>query len=273
LRAVRRAGAEKIAVMVHDLFPLEYPEWHPAAAKQRMDRMLGATFAHADTLICPSLETQTQVAVLAQRHRWKGQFLTAHLGPGLTPVQPNGPQGENTFLCIGTLDGRKNQAFLCRVWQHLHDRLDDGREPPALLFVGRVGFGGDKILRKIGQMQRDGISVVHLDGLNDASLSSYLAVARAVLAPSLAEGFGLAPLEAACADVTCIAHPLAVTKEVLGDIPVYADATDIYAWCDAVINVMRQEHAEEQTSRNAGNMDRLELPSWKTHFAAVLDGI
>ncbi|MEM6637699.1 MAG: glycosyltransferase [Pseudomonadota bacterium] len=273
LRAIRGAGASKVEVMVHDLLPLEFPEWHPNAAKLRMDQILRATFAHADTLICPSFETQKQVAVQAQKKGWTGETLTAHLGPGLAPCQSKSSLLQNSFLCLGTLDARKNQAFLLQVWQRLYDRLESSQSPPALLFAGRVGFGGADIVSKINHLQRSGVSVEHLDGPDDTTIAKHLASSRALLAPSLAEGFGLAPLEAACANVTCIAHPLAVTREVLGDIPVYADATDIYAWCDAVVNVMRQEHAEEQKSRNAGNMDRPELPSWKAHFAAVLGEI
>jgi glycosyltransferase involved in cell wall biosynthesis len=100
-----------------------------------------------------------------------------------------------------------------------------------------------------------------LTGLPDGAVASLLLGARALLFPSLAEGFGLPLVEAAALGTPVIASDLPVIREVLGDYPVYLDPVDSYPWMETVKTL-----ALSQTRQTA-----LTPPTWRDHFNTVLN--
>ncbi|GAA3118529.1 glycosyltransferase-like protein [Kribbella aluminosa] len=67
-----------------------------------------------------------------------------------------------------------------------------------------------------------GIAPVVLGPVDDAELPALVAGAEAFAFPSVAEGFGLAPLEALAAGVPLVVSDLPVFREILGDAATYA---------------------------------------------------
>jgi glycosyltransferase involved in cell wall biosynthesis len=88
--------------------------------------------------------------------------------------------------------------------------------------------------------------------------------ARALLFPSLAEGYGLPPLEAGGLGTKVIASNLPVLREVCGDFPVYLDPRDSYSWLET-INSLAHNQPSDHKKQN--------LPLWADHFKVVLTRI
>lgn len=74
-------------------------------------------------------------------------------------------------------------------------------------------------------------------GVGDAELNALYAGARAVLVPSLEEGFGLPVLEAFARGVPVIANDIPVLREVSGGLATFVSVDDIEAWRRAVRGV------------------------------------
>ncbi|OIQ07278.1 MAG: hypothetical protein AUK60_01800 [Rhodobacteraceae bacterium CG2_30_10_405] len=104
-----------------------------------------------------------------------------------------------------------------------------------------------------------------LPDLPDGAVAALLAGAEALLFPSLAEGYGLPPLEAMALNVPVIFAALAVFRETLGDYPVYLDATNSYSWLETIAKNMTAGEGRGE------NRQARKVPGWADHFNVVLN--
>lgn len=95
-------------------------------------------------------------------------------------------------------------------------------------------------------------------------MAALLLGARALLMPSLAEGYGLPVAEAARAGTPVLCNDLPVFREVLGDYAVYADVGDMYSWKTTII-----EFAGRVRAPGSGHFFEAET-GWTDHFKVVL---
>ncbi len=249
--ALRRAGAATTAVMLHDTIPLDHPDLTRKGTEARFTAMLRAAGTGADLILCNSRHTE------ARARHW-----LAHLGLsprlalaplGWSPLPPPGPPPAAAPYCVtlGTIEPRKNHALLLDIW-------DSTANAPALHVVGRRGWAGPALLRRLDHPPPGRPPVIEHAGLDDAGLSSLLAGAEALLFPSLAEGFGYPLVEALSLGVPVIASGLPAFREIAGTRPLYLDPHDRDAWRQAILG--------------ASGMPRpAPLPPrpWSAHFADV----
>ena len=160
-------------------------------------------------------------------------------------------------MTLGTIEPRKNHALLLDVWDGL---AQGGGDIPHLFIIGNRGWADPALLARLDAQPA---GVTELRGLSDGAVAALVAGARALLFPTLAEGYGLPPLEAAALGTPVVCTDLTVLRETLLDYPVYLHPSDSYAWMETI-----RAHADGSGGRNgkAG----LDLPSWKDHFNAVL---
>ena len=178
------------------------------------------------------------------------------------PSVPSPPPGERPyFVCIGTIEARKNHRLLLDLWQRLTVELGDAA--PLLRLIGQCGFGSERIADSLQALR--GRVIEHRD-LPDAAMASVLHGARALLLPSLAEGFGLPVIEALALGVPVLCSNLPALREAGGGMPDYLDPTEDAAWHRAIL-----DYAENSPARQA-QLARLadwRLPTWTAHFSIV----
>ena len=112
-----------------------------------------------------------------------------------------------------------------------------------------------------------GRTVFELGALPDREMKRQLAGATALLFPSLAEGYGLPPFEAATFGVPSVCAPLRPTEIHLGDMAIYADTDDMYQWFQAIRELASEETAEQ--NRRSAALRSFQLPQWEKHFDRV----
>ncbi len=143
-----------------------------------------------------------------------------------TPLHPPELDPDEPFLlCLGTDYRHKNRPFAIELLAALRASGEwDGR---LVLAGGHAEHGSSADEERELLAAHPGLSdaVVDLGAVSEATRSWLMAHARAVLYPSLYEGFGLLPLEAARAGIPCLFAPQAS----LGDGRV-ADAATLVAW-------------------------------------------
>ena len=139
-------------------------------------------------------------------------------------------------LFIGTIQPRKNLVMLVDAFSALPSARK--RECP-LLIAGRYGWSCEALRQRL---VTNAIDHVHwLRHVPDEDLPAILHGARALLFPSLYEGFGLPILEAFAARVPVIAANATSIPEVAGDGALLLDPDDRTAWTDALAAVTRDE--------------------------------
>lgn len=252
--------------LIHDLIPILYPEHcRPRAVARHAGRVEGALrrgaglivgsaavaddlFAHAvrSDLACPPVI----VAPLAG----------ARLAPG-TPL-PSAPAAY--FLCVGTIESRKNHRLLLKVWERLAARL--GSAAPRLVIVGRWGSGSGPVRTALERSGKAGGLIEVIENCGDTALAALMRGARAVLMPSLAEGFGLPMAEALALGVPVIASDLPVFREIGQGIPHLIDPHDVEAWTDRIAAF---DDAAAARQRRIDALRGYCPPVWEEHFERV----
>lgn len=248
-------------VLIHDTIPLDHPHLARPDTVEPFRQRLAAVAAHASAVIhLTKAQRRLTEAQLARLGRVP-PAIVAPLGvtvatPAPTALPPGLSLERPWFLCLGTIEPRKNHDLLLDIWAQL------GPDAPQLFIVGHLGWAAAATRTRLQALPPDG-PVRVLSGLSDGAVAALMSGAAALLAPSLAEGFGLPPIEAAILGTPVIATDLAVTREMLGDKAVYLDPADIYSWLETI------RRAAGTTRRDAGRQEYI-APTWAAHFKTVL---
>jgi glycosyltransferase involved in cell wall biosynthesis len=162
---------------------------------------------------------------------------------------------------VGSLNRRKNLRLAAELWRELEAKL---ARPPELMVVGNEEEPGIFAEHFAGLRH-----VHHRPQLSDAELAELLSGARALIAPSCAEGFGLPVLEALAMGVPVLCSDLPAHRESGLGIAEYLDPSNVAPWLGAVLDYIPVE-----SSRRKQQLERLaqaEYPTWSQHFQRVLN--
>ncbi len=217
-RAARLAGAD----VVHHALPAHSRRIHAAQVTTVQDvaflhfrglyepawrRLAGRSYRRAArrcaAVVCPSHATAAAAVQLLGADR--DRVLVVPYGPGqaegAVPVEP-GAAADGPLLFVGDAEPRKNLAGLLEAYSAYRAQ----QEAPA----GLVLAGG-----AASAASAPGVSA--RPGLGRAELLDLYRGARALVHPSLHEGFGFTPLEAMALGVPVLAVRNPGTEEVCGD--------------------------------------------------------
>lgn len=149
--------------------------------------------------------------------------------------------GLETMLCIGTDYRHKNRVFALRIVTELQHR--HGWEGRLVLAGAHMRFGSsaadeERLLRQDPRLQD---AVVDLGPVSEAEKEWLLGHAKLVLYPSVHEGFGLVPFEAAEHGVPCLWAAGTSLSEILPDEAAGIVPWDAPAAADRALALMRDE--------------------------------
>lgn len=258
MQAMLRSVRARIAVFIHDVIPIEYPGFQREGTAASFRQMLERAAQHADVLIYNSEDTRAR----AEAHMQKApSSIVAHLGTDLVEAMPADIPAtlfDKTpyFLCIGTIEPRKNHEFLLDIWEQM------GTDAPNLIIAGSRGWKNEGLFARLDNLPTKS-RVTEIAGLSDGALAALVDCAAGVLFPTHAEGYGLPAVEAAARGVPVIVNDLEVFREILGEIPIYASVSDRYLWINNIKNLAAVPPA---TSRQ----EQFHPPTWDAHFKTVL---
>jgi len=266
-RRLRDAGVP-MAVMVHDLIPIEHPEFARPGDDEKHRRRMATVAETADLVIANSADTADRFARhLAAAGGRLPETLVAHLGipPVAAAAARFDPAPPPYFALVSTIEARKNHYFLLNLWRTLAER--HGSATPKLVVVGRRGWEIENVIDLLERLPAARAHVLEAGALTDAALAVVLAGARAVLMPSLVEGYGLPVVEALAAGVPVVASDIAVHAEVGQGLAELVDPLDGPGWARAI-----EDYAAAGSPRRAAAVARLAAfrpPTWPAHFAFV----
>ncbi len=257
LVALRDRGIEPI-ILLHDLIPITHPEFcRPGDGEKHRERVLN-TLRHASRILVNSHYTAQELIAFAAREGVEPPPIDAiHLGlepTFLTRPAPATPRPY--FVHIGTIEARKNLAFLLTIWRRLYERMGDAA--PQLVLVGRYGWENEAVLDHLERSPALRGLVHQAADLPDSALATLMASARALVAPSSVEGFDLPAVEASALGLPLIASDIPAHRELVPDARLI-DPLDGLGWLDAL----------EAATRHPPKAPRYTAPTWERHFAEV----
>lgn len=254
----------KPVYLIHDLIPITHPGYcRPGEASRHATRMRQA-LRSARGIIVNSEATGAELTGFARSEGLAApKMLAALLGiERLAAGTGISPRSHPYFLCIGTIEGRKNHILLLHIWEMLKQEL--GAAAPELILVGQRGWEADDVFAMLDHPTL--AKVIELDACDDAQLANLLDHARALLMPSFAEGFGLPVLEAMARGTPVIASDIPVFREITQAIPCLIAPDDMVAWRRAILNHLTDSPAREAQRRKLADFAP---PSWADHIASV----
>ena len=252
-------------VTLHDLTHVHYPSTQPAARLKEIERRLEQGVKQASLIL-----TDSQfIADEAQAYFGLGpeRFVVAPLGvaarfhprsdESLQPVlQAHGVEPRGYFLCVGTLEPRKNLTLALRAHAELPEPV---RQQFPLLVVGMAGWKAQQLNDEL----RKGLASGHvclLGYLPDEQVAQLMAGARALIFPSIYEGFGLPVLEAMASGTPVILARRSAMPEVAGAAGNYFESEDLHDLCNVMTRLV-DDQTHWQVCREAG-LQQAKLFSW-----------
>lgn len=252
---------------LHDLIPLTHPEYCRPGEAGKHQRRLDTMWRHGRGLIMNSAVTRQEWRDYLQRHHASAPpDVVAALPPAdMPPAGPNPWPQRDYFVCLGTIEPRKNHLLLLNLWRQLVQ--EQGDNAPGLVLLGQRGWECEQVVDMLERCQALEGHVMELGTCDDLTLSAWLFHARGLLFPSFVEGYGIPLVEALAHKVPVIASRLAVFREIAADIPDYLDPLDGPGWKQAIQNY---RHANSQAAaQQRQRMQHYSPPDWQTHFALV----
>ena len=243
-------------VTVFDLHFLHRPDQVTGPERRDFSTLAHAHVARADHVIAGSAHAAALVTAnfAVPAHK----VTTTPLGPprwaaGVRAAR-QGRRGDR-FLFIGTLEARKNVGVLLDGYAELLARRADA---PPLVLAGRVTDSARAWTARAAEAPLAGHVTVAGYVTDDQRRAHYMH-ARAVVVPSLDEGFGLPALEAMACGVPVVVSPVGALPEVVGDAGLYAAPDAPGAWADALEACLDDTRAADLTARG---LARAEAFSW-----------
>ncbi|SEN64254.1 Glycosyltransferase involved in cell wall bisynthesis [Sphingomonas gellani] len=276
MRAILEREQAAFACLLHDLIPIEYPEYARPGGDALHLRRVRTIAALADVVIANSHATAHSFRpYLEEVGRADTRVAVAHLGlePARAIPMP-APANEPYFICIGTIEPRKNHLLLLNLWRQMATERafgSQGPPPPRLVLVGRRGWENEQIVDMLDRCPALVGLVEEHRALPDDRMRALLAGARALLLPSFAEGFGMPVPEALALGVPVLCSNLPALREAGGEAPEYLDPLDGPGWRRAI-----RALADPNGSARAAHLARIaqwRAPSWSDHLSIVLDAI
>jgi glycosyltransferase involved in cell wall biosynthesis len=232
-------------VTIHDLSVLLHPEWHPADRIAQFEghfrRGLGQAchfltdtdFTRHEVIralgVAPEKVTRIHLGVRPEFRPLPREEVCAALDKlGLPP---------SYLLHVGTLEPRKNLLMLLRAYCDLPQKT---RAACPLLLVGGWGWNAGELAEFLhGEARHRG--VIHLGYLPDEQLPAVYNGARALVYPTLYEGFGFPPLEMMACGGAVLASTAEAVVETAGAGAHLIAPEDADGWRVALGRVIRDD--------------------------------
>ena len=226
---------------IHDLIPLTHPSL-TGIDSRRFARIVRKIVSRADHIVTVSEASRRDImAMLGVSPDQVTNTYQAVTLPGPANRSGASPQ-TGYFLFCGTLEARKNLVRLIAAYEA------SGSDTPLIL-AGPDGEGAAEMLgaagvaiRPIDAMESAGQrGVWRAPWLERPVLLDLFRKARALLFPSLAEGFGLPIVEAMVLGVPVLTSRSGATGEIAGDAALLVDPKNIPAMATAITALDKNE--------------------------------
>ena len=191
----------KTVVTIHDLSTVRFPEFHPQARVGLVNNTIKRACNKADLLVTDAEYVRQELIETFGVD--EDRVVTVHLGAAEQFRPRKESQCASTlaeqqlhykqfFLFVSTLEPRKNLQRLLNAYNNYRQQNVDGL---PLVLIGSSGWQQESFSELLNALVEKGW-VRHLGYVDDHALAELYASARALLFPSIYEGFGLPALEA-----------------------------------------------------------------------------
>jgi len=254
---LRAKGARNVYT-IHDLVPLRLP-YTTLDNKRQTYRLLRKIAAEADHIVTVSENSKRDIIQLlgVEEDRVTNTYEAvefprelAERPDDLVAEQLRGSYGlelDEYLLFYGALEPKKNVRRL--IDAYLLSAVDI-----PLVITGAVGWGNQTEVKMLAELRSEGHSqgsrrIYHFEYVSTPMLVTLIRGARAVLFPSLYEGFGLPVLEAMLLGTPVVTSRTSSLPEIAGDAALYVNPYDIDSIAEAIKTITADDGLRAELTR------------------------
>lgn len=246
-------GGAGTVLTIHDLSLLLHPETHERRRVMRARRRLPLMARVADSIITPTESVRREVCERLRVAPTKVFAVPEAARECFKPMRFEETEsarralgvGDEFLLTVGTIEPRKNLSMLLRAFEEV------ARAAPAsalqLVVAGGRGWLSAPLYEAIERSPARA-RIVIAGYLHDADLRALYSSCRALVYPSVYEGFGLPPLEAMSCGAPVVASRIPAHVETTGDAARLVDPGSAGDMARAILEVTQNESARRQLS-------------------------
>lgn len=232
-----------LILTVNDLRFLTYPETYSFARLAFLRWAVPRAIRQADLIIAISEFTKQEICNAYSTLPEK--IVVAHIpiGERIPPQRhseavTNASHGQslpnNFLLCIGHLEPRKNYPRILKAFSRFLTGRSDGMK---LVIVGKKSLNWTRVLRAAdAEGCREHVLLTGYIG--DAELDGIMRRARALVFPSIHEGFGVPVLEAMATGIPVLTSNTTALPEVAGEAACLVDPTSVEEIANAMARIV-----------------------------------
>lgn len=167
------------------------------------------------------------------------------------------PSKNGFFLFVGSQDPRKNLQLLLRLF-----REEEFKDERLVVVGGKTKSFNTVVLQQLPNVE-------FKDKCDDAELASLYREAKALINPSLYEGFGLPLVEAMASGCLLILSDIEVFQEIAQDGALYFKSDSLEGAKNAVRSFLKLEYEEKEDMRRS-NLKRSHDFTWENSSTELL---
>ncbi|WP_097092105.1 glycosyltransferase family 4 protein [Novosphingobium sp. Chol11] len=276
LLEMRQIPQLRIATFVHDVLIWRYPAYFLPTDRtiwlSAFSQMLGIS----DVLMTSSRYVEDEIRACAMALRLPcPDVLRTGMASAFPSNMPEKPSeivrqliGKRFVLCVGTLEARKNHAFLLDIWDQLH--AEHGDAAPRLVFAGKIGWKVASLLRRMRGLNWRSTHFLHIDSPADSDLAWLYNHCLFSIYPSLAEGWGLPISESLAWGTPCLAANTTSLPEAGGTSALYCPPDDVNAALVKIRLLLKDDFRLQLRKHIQRNFRQR---SWQEFTAGLLDAL
>jgi glycosyltransferase involved in cell wall biosynthesis len=259
--------------MIHDLLPLDLPETFTPSEPLLFERRITTALEYGKAFITTTTAVRNRLLDEIERRGVKpppihvqplpsmladgeGSILSGCFDPDLSAVP--------YFAVVGTIEPRKNHLLLLQIWRTF---AEQGGVIPKLLIVGARGWGCEQVSEILDRSTSLAPHIIEASRLSIPGLARLIANARAVLVPSLDEGYGLPLVEALTLNTPVIATDKPVFHEVTQGCATFISNIDGLGWRDTIREFGSANSPRYVAARRAAKSFR--PLTWESYFEGI----
>lgn len=262
-----------LVLTIHDIADFRLPKRKDLLRRVYRRLTMKLMLSRADRLIAVSHKTARDLVELLKIAPEKISII----GEGVAPVFKRVPIEEckpilktkwNVFtdfiLFVGEVARRKNLLVLLEAFDQLTRTYSQQLQ---LVIVGKKGNATDQLVEETKRRHLENL-VVFTGFVADQELPKLYSAAKALVMPSMYEGFGLPVIEAMACGIPVIASQNGSLPEIVGDAGLIVDCSNPSALCNAIVSILADDSFRERLIQ-AGT-ERVRKYSWANTAVSTL---
>ena len=268
-----KADIHSLVFLVYDLIPYLFPHFYkdPFFGDYYFN-FIKKLISFSNHVVCISKNTREDLLRCTKDDSLKSRISLIELGCEIglnikesVTTEFTVKELDKYILCVGTIELRKNQNFLLRIYRNIvlnHNNF------PNLVLAGKVAFGNNQIKHHVATDPILRGKVIILDNLSDENLDLVYQRCLFTVYPSLYEGWGLPICESLMYKKNVICSDSSSMTEIAPDLCHHIDPLSYSVWMEKILLLSLDDSYRTEMENNIKN--NYKVQTWAKCASQIL---